>query len=124
MDVTCATCQEPWDHHHMLHDEPYEIWDGIEDSSSGLLLKKWKASSKTKIPAMMREDLEERGWKFGRCIVTILRCPCCDQYDELDDEETIATRKQLRIEAEQLLGDDLDGLISTLGTVDLFAEVG
>lgn len=122
MDIYCATCQEPWDHYHMLHDEPQEIWDGSDGSSSALLLEKWRESDKTTIPDLMRQDLALRGWKFGTCIVTILACPCCSEYETLDDADTIAVRKSLRLEAESLLGGDLDGLISTLTSVDRYAE--
>lgn len=124
MDVTCATCQEPWDHHHMLFDEVWECWDGIDDSSSHLLIKKWLKGPKTSIPPMLREDLEDRGWKFGKTIVCILECTCCaSNVGDAEDPELVKVRKQLRLEAEELLGDDLDGLISTLTSVDRFAEV-
>ena len=35
----------------------------------------------------------------------------------------ITIRKDLRLEAEQMLGDDLDGLISTLQNIDIYAEI-
>ena len=134
MDVYCATCQEPWDHHHMLQDEPWEIWDGVDDSSSHLLIKKFLDGSKTSIPEMMREDLAEKGWIFGRTIVCILACSCCasnacepDRLSDAeppDDAKNVALRKKLRLEAEELMGDDLDGLISTLTSIDRFAEAG
>lgn len=123
MDVYCATCQEPWDHHHMLHDEPWEAWDGIDDSSSHLLIKKFAEGPKTSIPKMLREDLEQKGWKFGKNIVTILECVCCaSNAGEGEPKDKVQLRKELRLEAESLLGDDLDGLISTLNTVDRYAE--
>ena len=125
MDVFCATCQEPWDHHHLLHDLPDEVWDGDDDSSSDLLRKKFAASTKTTIPPMLREDLKEHGWVFGRTIVCILECGCCaSNAGEGEDKEKVQERKDLRLEAEALMGDDLDGLISTLTTVDRFAESG
>lgn len=131
MDMKCATCLEPWDHYHMLNDEVWEAWDGIEDSSSHLLVKKFLRGPKTSIPKMLREDLKLRGWTFGRTIVCILECSCCAsnaaEPDRLSDEEPaehpelVQTRMQLRLVAEDLMGDDLDGIISTLETVDHFA---
>lgn len=133
MDIKCATCQEPWDHYHMLHDEAWEVWDGQEDSSSHLLIKKFLSSGMNSIPDMLREDLKVKGWAFGQTIVCILECPCCasngaepDRASDVEDPkdpEDVALRKELRLEAEELLGGDLDGLISTLTTIDMFAEL-
>lgn len=121
MDVYCATCQEPWEHYHMLHDEPWEAWDGIEGSPSHRLIKKFKNGPKNEIPKWLRDELAEKGWKFGRSIVTILECPCCGP-NAAENDDAAQARKELRIEAEALLGDDLDGLISTLTSVDQYAE--
>ena len=124
MDIKCATCQEPWDHHHLLHDLVWDIWDGTDDSSSHLLIKKFLESDKTRMPKMLRDDLSEHGWKFGKSIVCVLECSCCaSNAGEGEDEDDVATRKHLRLEAESLLGGDLDGLISTLNTVDQYAEM-
>lgn len=124
MDVSCATCQEPWDHHHMLHDEPWETWDGIENSSSYLLAKKFEAGPKTSIPKLLREDLKARGWVFGTTVVCILECPCCAaNAGEGEDKELVGLRKELRLEAESLMGDDLDGTISTLSGIDRYAQM-
>lgn len=140
MDVYCATCNEPWEHYHLLNDLVWDAWDGVDDSSSHLLIKKFLRGPKTSIPEMLRKDLEGQGWKFGRTIVCVLECCCCAsnacEPDRLSDEEpaedhegflnmpNVKLRKELRLEAEQLMGDDLDGLISTLTTIDHFAEIG
>jgi len=124
MDIKCATCQEPWDHHHLLHDLVWDIWDGTDDSSSHLLIKKFLESDKTSMPKMLRDDLAEHGWKFGKSIVCVLECGCCaSNAGDGEDKDEVATRKHLRLEAESLLGRDLDGLISTLNTVDQYAEM-
>lgn len=123
MDIKCATCTEPWDHHHLLQDLAGETWDGVEDSSSHLLIRKFAESDKTSIPKLLREDLELEGWKFGKTIVCILECNACSHYTEKDDKDLITIRKDLRLEAEQMLGDDLDGLISTLQNIDIYAEI-
>ena len=104
----------------MLHDAAWEVWDGGEDSSSHLLIKKFLAGPKTSIPKMLRDDLANEGWKFGRTVVCILECPCCETAAEGDVE----LRKNLRLELEELLGDDLDGIISQMTSVDMFAELG
>jgi len=123
MDIKCAKCQEPWDHHHLLADLPQEMWDGVEGSYSMRVVDKFKESPKTSIPKPMREALGEEGWKFGKTIVCILECCCCSEYATLDSQELIGTRQDLRLEAEATLGDDLDGLISTLTSVDMYAEM-
>ena len=120
MDIKCATCQEPWEDYHMIHDEPWEVWDGVEGSSSHLLVKKFLESDRSTIPKMLRDDLAEKGWKFGRSIVTILRCPCCGDAGDVGGD--VELRKGLRLAAEDLMGDDVDGLISTLEDIDRFAE--
>lgn len=121
MDIKCATCQEPWDHYHMLQDEPWEAWDGVDNSSSHLLVKKFLESDRSSIPKMLRGLLEARGWKFGRSIVTILRCPACGSEGE--EDAGVVARKELRLVAEELLGDDVDGLISTLEDVDNYLDM-
>jgi hypothetical protein len=123
MDIKCATCQEPWDHHHLLHDLPWDAWDGDDDSSSHLLIRRFGESDKTKIPKLLRQDLEFEGWKFGKSIVCVLECACCSSYDEKDEQELIDLRKDLRHEAESMLGDDLDGLISALQNIDIYAKM-
>ena len=122
MDMKCATCQEPWEHHHLLQDLPFEIWDGVGDSDTHKIILDFKASSKNKIPEEMREGLAEEGWEFGRTIVCVLKCCCCgDNLGSSPVDDEAETRRELRLEAEQLLGDDLDGLISTLSSVDMYA---
>ena len=124
MDIKCATCQEPWDTHHMLEDEVWEVWDGEEDSSSHLLIKKFLEGPKTSIPAMLREDLKDKGWVFGRTVVCILECACCgSNAGDAEDTELVKMRKELRILAEELMGNDLGGIISSMASADHFAEV-
>ena len=123
MDMKCATCQEPWEHHHLLQDLPLEIWDGVDGSETHKIVLDFKASTRNEIPEEMREGLAEEGWEFGRTIVSVLKCCCCGDNlgsNPVDDE--VETRRALRLEAEQILGDDLDGLISALSSVDMFVE--
>lgn len=44
MDVTCATCGEPWDIYHLQHDEVYETEAGLEIIRDELNLEEWERS--------------------------------------------------------------------------------
>lgn len=125
MDIKCATCQEPWEHYHLREDLIWDIWDGEDDSSSHVLCKKFLADPQRTLTPMIRADLEEAGWKFGSTIYSIHRCACCPDESELSDEEkaSIAERIELRSVAEELLGDDHDGLISTMTDVDRYQNM-
>lgn len=123
MDIYCATCQEPWEAYYLLNDVVWEIWDGEDNSSTHLLIEKFLKSPKTSIPQMLREDLAAEGWVFGRTIVCVLSCGCCSSNAaEGKDPEKVSARKAIRLEAEDMLGDDLDGLISALSGIDRYTE--
>ena len=57
-------------------------------------------------------NLAADGWKFGRSRLAVLHCPCCpkDGTGRPDARE----REQITRELAELLGDDEDGLASTL----------
>src|SRR5690606_35897844 len=115
MDVYCATCQEPWEDFFMLHEAVWDAWDGIDNSSSHLLIQRFLSGSKTSLSSMLRDDLKEKGWVFGKTVISILECPCCaSNAGEDEGNELVKRRKAIRLEVEALLGDDLDGLISTM----------
>jgi len=123
MDIKCATCQEPWEHHHLLRELPWEIWDGDEGSEYYEMIKAFLESDKTEIPDEMRAALEDEGWKFGRTIVCVLECACCaSNAGEGEPKDAVKIRKDLRTEAEELLGSDLDGIISALSSIDMYAR--
>ena len=84
MDVHCCNCGEPWDQYHLRHE--------LRDIGP--------------------EELAAEGWKFGSSRLVVLRCPCCpeDGHRLLDAEERAAITQELAT----LLGDDEDGLASTL----------
>ena len=117
MDIYCATCREPWDHHHMREDEIWETWDGCDDSETHERAKAFIADPLRTLTPELREAFDERGWKFGATIFTILRCSCCDA-NEADngppDKDEVEQRKAGMLLVEEGLGDDHDGLISTL----------
>lgn len=113
MDIYCATCQEPWESFHMLSDAVWDIWDGWDDSSSHLLVKRFLADPKKGLGPMLREDMADKGWVFGKTVICILECPCCHgQTDE--DPEGVKARKEAMLEVEELMAGDLDGIISSL----------
>jgi hypothetical protein len=84
MDVHCCYCGEPWDQYHLRHD--------LADSPP--------------------EELADEGWEFGTNRLVVLRCPACPKAGpRLPDAEERALIVQ---ELADLLGDDEDGLASTL----------
>jgi hypothetical protein len=84
MDVHCCNCGEPWDQYHLRHE----------------------------LVGMTPEELTADGWCFGTSRLVVLHCPCCpkDGSGVPDAEE----RKQATQAIADLLGDDEDGLASTL----------
>ena len=84
MDVHCCNCGEPWDQYHLRHELAEET----------------------------PHDLAAEGWSFGQNRLVVLRCPACPKDGSgLPDAETRIEAVQ---EIAQLLGDDEDGLASTL----------
>jgi hypothetical protein len=111
MDVTCATCREPFDQYHMRHDA---IWETDLPES----VKRHVSNNGTTLnfPGV-REALARDGWKFGSSVLAILECPCCKANAEHNgdpDSEDVANRKMQRSVLADLLGDDEDGLASML----------
>lgn len=89
MDVHCCNCGEPWDQYHLRHE----------------------------LGATSPEELQAEGWKFGRSRLVVLQCPCCptDGGRLPGAEERAAITQELA----DVLGDDEDGLASTLEDFDL-----
>ena len=89
MDVHCCNCGEPWDQYHLRH----EIAD------------------------LDAKQLASEGWKFGSSRLVVLHCPCCPEDGNrlLDADERAAITQELAT----LLGDDEDGLASTLEDFNL-----
>lgn len=109
----------------MTHDMIWDIWDGVDDSSSHMLCLKFLADPSRNLNDFVRSDLECHGWKFGRTIFSIHRCPCCPNPETISESEAknIEARIALRTEAESLLEGDMDGMISTLSGIDVFMEL-
>lgn len=62
------------------------------------------------------EDLASEGWEFGSNRLVILHCPCCPPATGLPDAKE---RSAIVQDLADLLGDDEDGLASTLNDFDL-----
>lgn len=89
MDVHCCNCGEPWDQDYLRHD--------LDDHDP--------------------DDLLHEGWKFGRNRLVVLHCPGCPKDgSSLPDAPDRAEITEMLAE---LLGDDQDGLASTLEDFDL-----
>lgn len=101
----------------MREDEIWETWDGCDDSETHERAKAFLADPKRTLTPELREALGERGWKFGATVFTILECSCCD-VNEADNgspnKDEVEQRKAGMLLVEEGLGDDHDGLISTL----------
>ena len=89
MDVHCCNCGEPWDQYYLRHD----------------------------LADVPRKLLIAEGWKFGSSRLVVLHCPCCPRNGSrlLDADQRAAITQELAA----LLGDDEDGLASTLVDFDL-----
>jgi hypothetical protein len=107
MDITCASCGEPWDSYHMRHDEPHE-W-GL----SALELKDILANGRFSGPQdRIREAARAAGWEFATdSILSFTHCPCCVKATPLRD--ALARKERVAVIAELLDGDD-DALASAL----------
>lgn len=100
MDITCASCGEPWSWYHMRYDEVYEC--DINDA--------FKKSFTGKLTYPYNDAFRDNGWEFAcNNIMCIIRCPCCPKESVPDSEEKM--RRQVVAE---LLGDDIDGAASIL----------
>lgn len=105
-DIKCANCREPWDTYHMRHEALVEVapksaaraWDGKLDS----VVHKGQTA---------RLLLSDDRWAFGASIYDVRRCPCCPKGAKPAKNET-------RDELVALMGDDEDGIASTLEELD------
>ena len=104
MDVHCSTCGEPWDVRHLRHDAIFETD-----------LDPAKAEAWTQLPAKLRlapryrEKFEAAGYQFGASFLDVIHCPACPKGAQPDPEKAA-----VKAELVQLMGDDEDGLASTL----------
>ncbi|MFA6358611.1 MAG: hypothetical protein WCY09_08150 [Candidatus Omnitrophota bacterium] len=117
MDVTCATCLEPWEWYHLRYDAIGECglseelvgqWDGILGPESNI--------------PNAKELLEQQGYYFGANVSALLRCPCC--HKKTKDSRRAAARRELVAMVGELLGDDSDGMASVMEDQDLNLGLG
>ena len=109
MDVRCSTCDEPWDVHHLWHDEIYETDLSEEECEAWLDLPQ-----KDKLNERYRAKFASNGWQFGNTVINVIRCPACPK-DAQADPERVAMKSAL----EDLLGDDEDGIAAMMEDFDL-----
>jgi hypothetical protein len=103
MDVHCSTCNEPWDVDHLWHEAIFET-DLTAEEAAG-----WEELPREqKLDQRYREKFSAAGWKFGKSVINVVRCPCCPS-DAQADSEKLAIKSAL----EDVLGDDEDGLAIT-----------
>lgn len=109
MDVHCSTCNEPWDTHHLWHDEIYETDLSEEECEAWLDLP-----SSQRLNDRYRAKFASNGWKFGKTVINVIRCPACPK-DAKADPSILAIKAGI----EDVLGDDEDGLASMFEDFDL-----
>ena len=105
MDIHCNRCREPWDSYHLVHEA---VWDAVDD-----LGEEACQNFGGKLTPRIKAALKDHGWEFGMTVCNVKRCPCCP-----DDAEIDADRAAMANAVEEIMGDDLDGIISTMD--DLF----
>ena len=108
MDISCASCSEGWDHHHIRFDEIYET-DLSDD-----VKKNWDG----KLTPTIKKAFEKLGWKFiGNSIYAIVQCPACKDTPNMDKSK-IKQRIAMKQALVDVLGGDDDGLISEINDLD------
>jgi hypothetical protein len=109
MDVHCSTCAEPWDISHLLHEAIFDTGVTPEEARAWSSLRRCR-----KLSHYYREQFRAVGWEFGLTVINVIRCPCCPKETKPNRE-----RAEIKAALEELLGDDPDGLASTLEDFDL-----
>jgi hypothetical protein len=103
MDVHCSTCNEPWDVDHLWHEAIFETDLTTEEAEA------WRElPQEQKLNKRYRQKFSDAGWRFGKSVINVIRCPGCPA-DAKADPEKLAVKAAL----EDLLGDDEDGLAVT-----------
>jgi len=103
MDVHCSTCGEPWDVFHLREDEIFDADLTAEEAAA------WQSLPPAqKLNERYRAKFHANGWKFGKSVINVIRCPFCPK-DAQPNPETVAIKAAL----EDLLMDDEDALAVT-----------
>lgn len=108
MDISCPSCGEPFDIHHMRFDEPHE-W-GLAASATRQFIERGSRYDGANDPA--RKAAEAAGWRFASdSVLSFIACPCCKGESVLADA---LERRQKVAAAASINGDDDDGLAADL----------
>jgi hypothetical protein len=114
MDVTCATCGEPWDTYHLRHDA---VWDAMSYLPEGMTELVGDYSERGVGPTAwikpVMDAMRKAGWRFGGSVLAVIRCPDCPK-----DRPTNTARAEVRRCLSEVLGDDEDALASMLEGYD------
>jgi hypothetical protein len=104
MDVHCTTCGEPWDVYHLRHDAIFET--DLDPAEA----KAWSGlSPQLQLSQQYREKLKAAGYEFGSSIMNVIQCPACPKDAKPDPDKSA-----LKAGIVEILGDDEDGIASTL----------
>ncbi len=104
MDLHCSTCGEPWDVFHLRHDAIFETDLDPEEAEA------WRGlSRRERLSSPYREKFKAAGYEFGASVYNVVRCPCCPKDAKPDPDKAA-----LKSAPAEMLGDDEDGLASTL----------
>jgi hypothetical protein len=109
MDVHCSTCSEPWDTHHLMHDEIFDTDLGEEEAIAWMDLPQSE-----KLSPWYRAKFKANGWMFGSSVLNVIRCPACPKDAQADPEKTA-----IKAVLEEMLGDDEDALAAILEDYEL-----
>lgn len=103
MDVYCTTCGEPWDHNHLWQDAVHET--NLDEQE----IKVWsRLPLKERLTPHYRSAFQGAGYEFGRTLAHVVRCPGC-----LPGAKPEPGKLSAKLDLEDLLGDDIDGIVST-----------
>jgi len=107
MDIHCPSCGEPYDRHHMHHDEPHE-W-GLSTYQVQHVLDTGRFTGPND-PALVAAQNE--GWTFAsNSVLSFTTCPSCKGKPVLKDAHA---RKQTVSILSDFLDDDADGFATEL----------
>lgn len=108
--MRCTNCEEPWEADHIKFDAIYET-DLDEQTIKDF--REWRDGDNKdqfKLYPYIRKAFKDIGYVFGESLYHIIQCPCCKANGSTKDKELSDKVKTVC----SLLGDDLDGIESTL----------
>jgi len=111
MDTYCTKCGGPWELNYIMHEVIFET-DLCEED-----MELWtNLSPAAKLAPRYKEALKKEGWSFGGQISHITECPACKGKPA----DEFSTKRSEYIGAlHDVLGDDIDGIVSEMEFLDL-----